>query len=150
MREPLRARQCRFVRPIQRSSRPCQGFLERIEIHYNQVDFRMPCSAMTSPSISRRPSRPPWMRGCSVLTRPPMISGNSVTSLTRVTDSPALQWFWHSPRLIRSECLLRSTHELNRSIRFVRNADKCAFGKDSLGHAPHNRPCLASFVLNAA
>src|SRR5687767_15592546 len=32
---------------------------------------------------------PPWILGCSVLTRPSIISGNPVTSETLVTGSPA-------------------------------------------------------------
>ena len=42
------------------------------------------CSGL---SLSAR--MPPWMAGCRVLTRPPMISGKPVTSLTEVTVRPA-------------------------------------------------------------
>ncbi len=51
----------------------------------------MPCSFMdaTCPSLSRSPSKPPWTRGCSVLTRPSIISGNPVTSSIGVTSKPA-------------------------------------------------------------
>ena len=35
-----------------------------------------------------RPSRPPWMRGCNVLTRPSRISGAPVKSLTSRTGTP--------------------------------------------------------------
>src|SRR3990167_9478995 len=51
----------------------------------------MPCSASAAmcAGTSRRASRPPWMRGCSVLTRPSSISGKPVTSATSVTGRPA-------------------------------------------------------------
>src|SRR5689334_12727002 len=51
----------------------------------------MPCcssSAMCA-SSARRARMPPWMAGCSVLTRPPKISGKPVTSLTERTSMPA-------------------------------------------------------------
>src|SRR5438477_300031 len=38
--------------------------------------------------LSRRASRPPWILGCSVLTRPSIISGKPVTSETSVTGNP--------------------------------------------------------------
>ena len=50
----------------------------------------MPCSAivfMCSGSL-RLARMPAWMRGCIVLTRPPSISGNCVTSETSVTGMP--------------------------------------------------------------
>src|SRR5262245_58974924 len=37
----------------------------------------------------RRPRMPPWIAGCSVLTRPSMISGKPVWSETSVTFTPA-------------------------------------------------------------
>src|SRR5512141_236339 len=48
----------------------------------------MPCSRITASSVPRRPSRPPWIFGCSVFTRPSMISGNPVTAETSVTSMP--------------------------------------------------------------
>ena len=50
----------------------------------------MPFSAIcrTSSSWSSRPRMPPWICGCSVLTRPPMISGWPVTSSTETTSMP--------------------------------------------------------------
>src|SRR5437016_1551131 len=51
----------------------------------------MPCWAMTASSMPRRASSPPWMRGCRVLTRPAMISGNPVYSATSRTAIPALR-----------------------------------------------------------
>src|SRR6188508_2026079 len=51
----------------------------------------MPCcsiAAMCS-TLSRRASRPPWIAGCSVLTRPSSISGKPVCAATSVTSSPA-------------------------------------------------------------
>ena len=38
--------------------------------------------------LSRRHSRPPWIFGCSVFTRPSIISGKPVCWLTSVTGSP--------------------------------------------------------------
>src|SRR5258706_3521538 len=46
---------------------------------------------MTASSIPRRPSRPPWMRGWRVLTRPAMISGKPVYAETSRTAIPALR-----------------------------------------------------------
>src|SRR3954465_10556478 len=45
-------------------------------------------SVSTSSARSRRARMPAWMRGGSVLTRPPRLSGAAVTSSTRVTASP--------------------------------------------------------------
>ena len=47
-------------------------------------------SVATSSSRSRRARMPAWMRGWSVLTRPPSISGAFVTSSTRVDVEPVL------------------------------------------------------------
>src|SRR6516164_1495184 len=41
------------------------------------------------PTSSRRASRPPWIFGCSVLTRPSSISGKPVCEATSVTAMPA-------------------------------------------------------------
>ena len=49
----------------------------------------MPCSAITASSMPRRPSSPPWIFGCSVLTRPSMISGKPVWLETSRTATPA-------------------------------------------------------------
>src|SRR4249919_4183177 len=49
----------------------------------------MPCCAITASSVPLRPSRPPCTSGCSVLTRPSIISGNCVSSLTSRTARPA-------------------------------------------------------------
>ena len=46
------------------------------------------CSAAMCAGRSRRASRPPWILGCSVLTRPSSISGKPVWSATSVTGSP--------------------------------------------------------------
>src|SRR4029453_6805173 len=45
--------------------------------------------AFLCPVSVRRARIPPWMVGCSVLTRPSMISGKPVWSLTSITFSPA-------------------------------------------------------------
>src|SRR4051812_13603568 len=49
----------------------------------------MPCSRMAAAcsGLSRRASRPPWILGGSVFTRPSIISGKPVTSATSVTGS---------------------------------------------------------------
>src|SRR6185369_6746866 len=51
----------------------------------------MPCASIAAmcSALSRRASKPPWIVGCSVLTRPSSISGNPVCSATSVTFSPA-------------------------------------------------------------
>ena len=49
----------------------------------------MPCARITSSSVPRRPRSPPWIFGCRVLTRPPMISGAPVCSATSCTGTPA-------------------------------------------------------------
>jgi len=41
------------------------------------------------PASVRRARMPPWIDGCSVFTRPSMISGKPVWSLTSITVSPA-------------------------------------------------------------
>ena len=52
---------------------------------------RMPCVSRSArcDSLPRSASRPPWIFGCSVFTRPSSISGEPVTSSTRVTGMPA-------------------------------------------------------------
>ena len=51
----------------------------------------MPCSAACAmwSALSRFASRPPWTIGCSVFTRPSIISGKFVTSSMGVTGTPA-------------------------------------------------------------
>ena len=51
----------------------------------------MPCSAACAmcEALSRLARRPPCTRGCSVFTRPSIISGNCVTSSMGVTGMPA-------------------------------------------------------------
>ena len=49
----------------------------------------MSCSAITLSSTPKRPRSAPWIFGCSVFTRPPMISGKPVTPDTSVTLNPA-------------------------------------------------------------
>src|SRR5690606_1206799 len=49
----------------------------------------IPCRDMTASSMPRRPSRPPCTTGCSVLTRPSMISGKPVRSDTSTAAMPA-------------------------------------------------------------
>src|SRR5215210_855164 len=53
--------------------------------------YSMSCSAAAStwPGSSRTASRPAYSRGCSVLTRPSMISGKPVKSSTLRTSTPA-------------------------------------------------------------
>ena len=47
------------------------------------------CSAIIASSIPRRPNKPPWILGCSVLIRPAIISGKPVCSETSLTVRPA-------------------------------------------------------------
>ena len=66
--------------------------LERIEVHDQAIDAlecRARSSAARCSGSSRSASSPPWMRGCSVFTRPSIISGKPVTALTSVTARPA-------------------------------------------------------------
>src|SRR5947209_6323496 len=51
----------------------------------------MPCASIAAmcSTLPRRASKPPWMAGCSVLTRPSSISGKPVCVATSVTASPA-------------------------------------------------------------
>src|SRR5215510_8878582 len=49
----------------------------------------MSCCDITASSVPRRPRRPPCTFGCSVLTRPSMISGKPVSVDTSVTGTPA-------------------------------------------------------------
>ena len=66
--------------------------LERVEVDDDEVD-RLDAVARASPphAPGRRgsPSRPPCTAGCSVLTRPSMISGKPVSSETSRTAMPA-------------------------------------------------------------
>jgi hypothetical protein len=50
----------------------------------------MPCAAIACHVLrhSRRASRPPWIFGCSVFTRPSSISGKPVCSATSVDGTP--------------------------------------------------------------
>ena len=50
---------------------------------------RVSVAARTCSGLSRTASRPPWSRGCSVLTRPSMISGKPVKSSIARTSRPA-------------------------------------------------------------
>ena len=51
----------------------------------------MSCARIASvcAALPRIASKPPWTAGCSVLTRPSIISGNPVRSLTSSTSRPA-------------------------------------------------------------
>src|SRR5437588_3248316 len=53
---------------------------------------KRPCDCMSALSLarSRRASRPPWILGWSVFTRPPSISGAPVSSCTCLTGTPSL------------------------------------------------------------
>ena len=62
--------------------------LERVEVDADEVERLDPVLGERGDVVlrpSRRARMPAWMRGCSVLTRPPSISGNSVRLSTRVT-----------------------------------------------------------------
>ena len=79
-------------RVFERAAGLGDGGLERVEVDDQQVDRAdavllpaPPCARATS----RRASRPPWIVGCSVFTRPSSISGKPVSSATSVTGRPA-------------------------------------------------------------
>ena len=86
-------RRCRCSRSQSSKSAPRgDRLLERIEIDDEQID-RRDRDARRAPGSGRRcrgcASRPPWIFGCSVFTRPSIISGKPVTSATSVTATPA-------------------------------------------------------------
>ena len=64
----------------------------------------MPWAIMASwcSGFDRTASRPPWTAGCSVFTRPSIISGNPVTSETSVTGTPAASRAARVPPVDRS------------------------------------------------
>ena len=74
-----------------RSAPRVDGLLERVEVDHHQIDRPMPCSSIAAAcsGLSRTPSRPPWTIGCSVFTRPSIISGKPVRSETSRTSRPA-------------------------------------------------------------
>ena len=93
-RAPCSGRRCRSPR-----SAPSNGVRrvggrarERVEVDDDEVD-RARCRARRAPpgrpARSRRARMPPWTAGCSVLTRPSIISGKPVTSETLTTGRPA-------------------------------------------------------------
>src|SRR4029453_601847 len=55
----------------------------------------MPCARITSASCLRRPRIPPCTRGCSVFTRPSIISGKPVYSATSRARIPAAASAWN-------------------------------------------------------
>jgi len=55
------------------------------------VPIPAPWSAATCAGSSRRASRPAWIFGCSVLTRPSSISGKPVYDETSVAAIPSLR-----------------------------------------------------------
>jgi len=61
----------------------------RLTTSRSMVSMPWACSAAMCSGKSRRASRPPWIFGCSVLTRPSSISGKPVWSATSVTGRPA-------------------------------------------------------------
>ena len=77
-------------RLVERAVGARHGLRERIQVDHQHVDrldaVRVPAPPC-APASSRRASRPPWMRGCSVFTRPSSISGKPVYSATSVTGS---------------------------------------------------------------
>ena len=90
-RAPSPGRRCRCSR---RRPRTCSRACAIVAANgYRLTTTRsiasMPCSRMTASSVPRRPSRPPWIFGCSVLTRPSMISGKPVTADTSIASMPS-------------------------------------------------------------
>ena len=89
---------------------------------------------------------PPWIIGCSVLTRPSIISGNPVTDATSVTETPA------SDRAARIEATAPDgaartypIPQLNvRSISISATLPACCSAGNTSGH------CQASRSMSAA
>ena len=66
--------------------------LERVEVDHEEVDrarCRAPASRPGAPGWRGPPRSPPWTAGCSVFTRPSIISGKPVRSVTSRTGRPA-------------------------------------------------------------
>src|SRR6218665_1028706 len=61
----------------------------RVTARMSIVSMPWAWRAATCSGRSRRASRPPWIFGCSVFTRPSSISGKPVCSATSVTGRPA-------------------------------------------------------------
>jgi hypothetical protein len=76
-----------FQRAVGRAVACAKGY--RLTTSRSMVPMPCAASAAMCAGRSRRASRPPWMRGCRVFTRPSSISGKPVTSATSVTGRPA-------------------------------------------------------------
>ena len=103
----------------------------------------MPCAAIAARSSGRcRLARmPPCTAGCSVLTRPSIISGKPVTSETFMTGSPA-------PAMARSRAAGRD--ELDPQIRKpLRQVDQATLVRDTQNraHTKSYQPPASSFQL---
>ena len=71
---------------------PGRGLDKRIEVDADDVDEAdavRRARRRGPPACARRARMPPWIFGCSVLTRPSIISGKPVTSDTCTTARPA-------------------------------------------------------------
>src|SRR5665811_2108830 len=78
----------------------------------------MPCcsSAASCSGLPRAASSPPWIFGCSVFTRPSIISGEPVTSETSTTSSPSLRSAFAVPP-VETSAMPRSLSALAKSTR---------------------------------
>ena len=103
----------------------------------------IPFWRMTSSSIPRRASRPPWIFGCSVLTRPSMISGKPVNSLTSVTVNPASRSTRAVPPVeIRDDAVRAESARQFDHAGFVGNAQERMPDRDDAGIGHERKsPC---------
>src|SRR5690606_9636426 len=88
----------------------------------------MPCAAIAarSPGSSRRARIPPWIFGCSVFTRPPIISSEPVYSATSVTGRPAARSARQVPPLDNSAKPRRNRPPANSTIPVLSYTDSSA------------------------
>ncbi len=80
-------------RLLQCHARLGNRLLKRIEIDAKQIDRLIPCAFIAGSMLADYPAAPATPHvsfGCSVLTRPSIISGKPVTSETSVTFNPAI------------------------------------------------------------
>jgi hypothetical protein len=76
---------------VERHVGPRRGLHERVEVHDDEIDEAdaVGPGGLEVLGCARRARMPPCTIGCSVFTRPSIISGNFVTSETLVTGRPA-------------------------------------------------------------
>ena len=110
----------------------------------------MPCCAMTASSVPRRPSRPPWIFGCSVFTRPSMISGKPVTSryVDRRHAGGAQQRGRAAGRQQRHAALAQCACEIDQAF-LVGDAEERR-GRTSHGHRSAGDPVSLQLLAQGA